>query len=241
MMERHDFTLPIRTEKTLREFIYYAFGVVIPDIQVCPEHSTPWRAFCDAYFARNSTSVWEASRGFGGKTFMLGLLALTEALTLKANVSVLGGSGEQSDRVLAHMTDFWKAPHAPRALLVGDVAREMRFAWGNEVQALMASTKSARGAHPQRLRLDEIDEMDLVILDAATGQPMTGNSGIPTQTVMSSTHHYPDGTMTEILKRAAEKGWSIHRWCYRESMGRGAFKWVREGNQWQMQFLESAG
>lgn len=214
----HRFLLPITTEQNLKDFLRHAFNVTIPDTQVCPNHSTPWRAFADAYFARSSTSVWEASRGFGGKTFLLGLLALTEALTLKANANVLGGSGEQSDRVLDHMTNFWKAPNAPRHLLVGDVAREMRFAWGNKIEALMASTKSARGAHPHRLRLDEVDEMDLKILDAATGQPMQGGSEIPTQTVMSSTHQYADGTMTEILRRAAEKGWTVHTWCYRENL-----------------------
>ncbi len=47
---------------------------------------------------------------------------------------------------------------------------------------------------------------------------MGPQKGIETQTVMSSTHQYPDGTMTEMLRRAADKGWPIHEWCYRESM-----------------------
>lgn len=211
------FPIPIRTEQNLKDFVRLAFGVSIPNTQVCENHSTPWRAFCDAYFAKCSTSVWKASRGFGGKTFLLAILALTEALTLKANSTVLGGSGEQSQRVLDHLTKFWQYPDAPRHLLKSDIAKEMKFVWGNTIEALMASTKSARGAHPQRLRLDEIDEMSLEILDAATGQPMIAN-GIQTQTVMSSTHQYADRTMTEVLRRAAERGWSLHQWCYKENL-----------------------
>lgn len=211
------FHLPILTENTLRNFVYYSFGVSVPDTQVCPNHSTPWRAFCDAYFARYPVTVWEASRGFGGKSFLLSLLALVEACTLKVDVNVLGGSGEQSARVLAHMGNLWNHSHAPRNLLRSDPSkRETHLVWGNRVQALMASQKSVRGPHAPRLRLDEIDEMDLQILDAAMGQPMT-QAGVKPQTVMSSTHQNPDGTMTEILKRAREKNWAVHTWCWKET------------------------
>ena len=67
----HDFHLPITTEATLKEFVRVAFGVIIPDTQVCKHHTTPFRAFADAYFARHPVSVWFASRGFGGKSFLL--------------------------------------------------------------------------------------------------------------------------------------------------------------------------
>jgi hypothetical protein len=45
-----------------------------------------------------------------------------------------------------------------------------------------------------------------------------GVPGVPAQTVLSSTHQYPDGTMTDVLKRVAEKGWPLYEWCYRETM-----------------------
>jgi len=211
------FVLPIRTEATLRQFIRLAFGVTLPDKQVCANHSTPWRAFCDAYFARSPVSVWKASRGFGGKTFTLALLSLVEALTLRANVSLLGGSGEQSRRALEHTARFVQYRDAPRDLIASEVGRETRLVYGNRIEALMASQASVRGPHPQRLRIDEVDEVDLAILDASLGQPMSAD-GIAAQTTLSSTHQYADGTMTEILRRAAEKGWSVHEWCWRETI-----------------------
>lgn len=184
------------------------FQIRIPDTKVCEDHATPFRAFADAYFARFPVAVWKASRGLGGKSFLLALLGHCEADTLRAEVTLLGGSGEQALRVLEYLQKF-----------SGDeenTKRRTDYSGGGKVTALMASSKSARGPHPQRLRLDEVDEMELKILDAAMGQPM-GTPFIAKQTVMSSTHHYPDATFTEVMKRAEEKGWPLYEWCYKET------------------------
>ena len=196
------------TDEELKAFLWKQFGVRIPDTKVCEDHITPFRAFADAYFARHGVTVWKASRGLGGKSYLLALLGHCEANVLAADVTILGGSGEQATRVLEYLQK-----------LSGDEENTQRrtvYASGGRVTALMASSKSARGPHPQRMRLDEVDEMDLTILDAAMGQPM-GTDKIAKQTVMSSTHHYPDATFTEVLKRAAEKNWPIYEWCYKES------------------------
>lgn len=197
-----------RTDGELKKFLRVQFGVRLPDTQVCENHSTPFRAFADAYFARSAVAVWKASRGFGGKSYLLSLLGHCEADTLNADVTILGGSGEQAARVLEYL-QTWAGNEQ-------NTKRRTIYSGGGRVTALMASTKSARGPHPQRMRLDEVDEMDLLIFDAAMGQPMSGR-GVAKQTVMSSTHHYPDAAMTEVLKRAAENGWPVYEWCWRES------------------------
>jgi hypothetical protein len=212
----HDFSLPIHSASVLREFIWYAWGVRIPDTKVCAKHSTPWAAFCDAYFAKAPVVVWHGSRGFAGKSFLLATLGLTEAVTLKSDVNILGGSGQQSQRVLEHMQNRWTHPSAPTYLLSRDVRTETQLTNGAKIESLMASQASVRGPHPQRLRLDEVDEMDITILDAAMGQPME-RDGVQAQTVMSSTRQYANGTMAEVLRRASEKGWPVHEWCYKET------------------------
>ncbi len=213
-----EFEFPLQSEAELRLFVQKAWGVEIPDVQVCPNHTTPWRAFADAYFAKSSMTVWKASRGFGGKSFLLAVLGLTEAVTLGANVNILGGSGEQSENVHNYMQGLWGYRSAPRAFLRSDPAkRHTNLAGGNRIKALMASQASVRGPHPQRLRLDEIDEMALEIFEAAMGQTMESD-GVAAQTVASSTHQHADRTMTEVLRRAADKGWPVAEWCYRETM-----------------------
>ena len=154
----------------------------------------------------------------GGKTNTLGLLALTEAVTLGAQVTVLGGSAAQSLRVYEISLEAWAHKNAPTGLLV-DAPNKMstNLTSGAWIRALTASQRSVRGQHPQRLRLDEIDEMELEILEGAQGQTMSKN-GVETQTVASSTHQYPDKTMTEMLRRAKERGFPVYEWCWKETI-----------------------
>ena len=224
-------TLIPRNDNELWYWVKVNLGIEIPREKVCPEHSTPFQAFADAYFARSPVAVWEASRGFGGKSFLLACLALTEQITLGASISLLGGSGEQAQRIHAYLSGedpnaggkFWDAPKAPRYLLKSDpTKRETKTINGGYIKALMASLTSVRGPHPNRLRFDEIDEAKINILDAALGQAM-GSRGIKAQTVLSSTHQHPDGTMTEIKRRAAEQGFPIYQWCYRETAGKAGW------------------
>ena len=115
--ERHRRRVRSGTDRDLLAFVEETFGVRIPAVACCPGHVAPAQAFCDAYFSRADVVVWKASRGFGGKSTLLALLALTEAITLQADVTVLGGSAQQSERVLEVMTRLWGSPRAPRDLL----------------------------------------------------------------------------------------------------------------------------
>lgn len=200
-------------------YIKTVWGMTIPRVAICKHHVAPFNALADAYFGRYPVTMWKASRGFGGKSTLMGTLSVIEAATLGAQITILGGSAAQSQRVHEVTHEAWYSPLAPKQLLSSDPTRfSTRLTNGAWIVALMASQKSVRGPHPQRLRLDEVDEMDLELFEAAQGQPMDGR-GLTGQTVISSTHQYPDGTMTELLKRAAEKGWPVYEWCWRESMG----------------------
>lgn len=205
----------ISTPEQLDAFLLDYFGVKLPDHACCPEHTPVRTAFHNAYFAKDPVAVWKASRGFGGKSFTLALLGIVEALTLRADVNVLGGSGEQAKRVLGAMTKLWAHPTAPRDFLKSDSgSQKQTLKWGNQIVALMASQASVRGPHPQRLRLDEVDEMQQAILDAAMGQPMS-RGWVLSQVVLSSTHQYADRTMAWALREAKAKGWPVYEWCWK--------------------------
>ena len=212
-------------EDELWLFIAVLFGHEIPRSSVCAGHDAPFDAFCDAYFEKTPVGVWKASRGLGGKSTLLGLLVSAEAITKGAQTTVLGGSSAQSTRVKEVTDECWLGDYAPAGMLSSDPTRfTTRFKNGAWILALMASQKSVRGPHPQKLRLDEVDEMDQDLFDASQGQPMDkvrNGKIVQAQTVVSSTHQYPDRTMTEALKRAAEKGWRVRQWCYKESHANG--------------------
>lgn len=211
-----------RDDDELWEYVRTIWGVAVPRERVCDGHRAPFEAFADAYFARAPIIVWKASRGLAGKSFALAYLALTEEVTLAAEVAVLGGSGAQSQQVHKYMQSGWSHRRAPRYLLKTDPAkRHHELTNGGEAYALTASQKSARSPHPHRLRMDEADEMALDIFDAALGQTLESEAlhgPVKAQTVISSTHQYSDGTMTEVLKRAAHEGWPVYEWCYRETV-----------------------
>ena len=209
---------PPQDDEELWWYVKAVWGVEIPRKKICEGHQSPFEAFANAYFCRAPISLWKASRGFGGKSTMLGMLTIMEATTLGAQVTVLGGSASQSTRVHEVTHEAWYSARAPKHLLSGDPTRfHTRLTNGAWILALMASQKSVRGPHPQRLRLDEVDEMEIPIFEAAQGQPMDAR-GVQSQTVISSTHQYPDGTMTELLRRATEKDWPVFEWCWRESL-----------------------
>tara|TARA_Y100000310_G_scaffold98201_1_gene95949 strand:- start:36966 stop:38399 length:1434 start_codon:yes stop_codon:yes gene_type:complete len=207
-----------KEEAELRTFLAERFGVVIPDQQVCPHHTSPWRVFADAFFAKHRVMVLKGSRAFSGKSYLLAALGVLESVALGVNVSILGGSGTQSRRVMAYMAQFWNFPAAPRELLRNEPGSiQTKFRGGNVIEALMASQRSVRGGHPVRLRLDEADEMPWPVFEAAAGLTLSA-AGVQAQTLIASTHHNPDGTFSGIVERAREQGWPLLEYCYKETL-----------------------
>lgn len=214
---------PPQTDAELWYAVLATWGVKIPRTKVCLHHDTPFEAFCNAFFARSPQAMWLGSRGFSGKTFTMSLLGMMELTYLGAFVSILGGSGAQAMRVQESMNALWHAPRAPKYLLEKSPTKfDTVLTNGGKARTLMASQTSVRGPHPSRLRIDEIDEADLSIVQAALGQPMRGKSmltgeRIETSTVFSSTHTYPDGPVTYYKREFAEKGFPVYSWCYKET------------------------
>lgn len=212
-------TRPPKTNSELWWTVRKLWGVEIPRVVVCDDHTAPFSVFADAFFARHPVIVVKASRGLAGKTFLMATLSLTETAILGASVSMLGGSLAQSKNGHEYTKAGWEHAGAPRYLLDSDPTQlETSLTNGGSIRVLAASTKSVRGPHPHKLRLDEADEMDKFVFESALGQPMESR-GISPQTLISSTHHYPNKTFTYILEDLApDRGWKVHEWCYRESM-----------------------
>ena len=86
MAAEYEYELPLRTEAQLAHFIKIAFGIVIPDVQVCPTHSTPWRALTTARASAGSDSC----SGRGSQTVMNGAVARRAQKSASASVVVIG-------------------------------------------------------------------------------------------------------------------------------------------------------
>lgn len=154
--------------------VHKMWDVVIPR-HTCgnPDHTPPFQAFADAYFNRGgSITLWHGSRGLSGKSFMLSILGITKAFLLGADVNMLGGSLAQSSNLHEHMRNALNSEFSPRYMIETESNTLLKLTNKARIRPLTASQKTVRGPHPPFLILDEIDEMDLDILDAALGQPM---------------------------------------------------------------------
>lgn len=219
-----------RTEDGWHALVEGLWGIRISRDACCSSHTPPWTAFYRAFAGADPVAVWYASRGFGGKSYLLAHLGMMEAIVFGIGVTVLGGSGEQSERVLDAMTAGWERPGVASYLATEPGKKKVRLKNGGKVSALTASTRAVRGPHDPRLRLDEVDEMTRRVYVAALGTPMEqeGRYGtVEPNVVKSSTWHYPHGLMTEVLDEANKDGTPVYEWCYRCNLtSRGG--WLRE-------------
>ena len=216
------FTLPRppQDEDELWWVIKALFGVSLPRVAVCPDHVSPFEAVAHAYFGREPNfAVWYASRG-SGKSLALAVLGLVKALVLDASVTILGGSMTQSLNVREHMRVMMRTRNAPLYAIEKDQATLIQLHTGKQIKPLPASQTTVRGPHPPLQLLDEVDEMEKDIYDASLGQAMeqlnTHGQLIEEYIVASSTWQNPEGTFTQVIEDAREKGLPIFTWCWRE-------------------------
>lgn len=208
-----------RTKEHLAVYCATVFENRIPYPAHCEEHQSILDAVWAAYAEIDDFSIWYAMRGTG-KTWDLSLLAWLESVFKpKCGTTVLGGSLDQSTRAVAYLDLFWSFTDVPSHLLVnGQVAgRGFKLHNGSWVKALAASPKSVRGPHPQKLRLDEVDEMDHKIYNAALGQPKS-NHNISDNIVVCSTLHHAFGLMSEIIDEREKIGAKLYQWCYKDML-----------------------
>lgn len=194
---RFALTRPPRDNDELYALVNALWGVTVPRFKVCPEHCAPFDWFSDSFFARQPQTIALGSRGLSGKSFAMSILGLTNAVVWGADVNLLGGSLSQSANLHEHMRAAWEYENSPSYMLEDETNIRIKLSNGSRIRPLTASQKTVRGPHPARLQVDEVDEVDYPILQAAFGQPMPQRNWmgvlIPAQTAMTSTWQYPDG------------------------------------------------
>lgn len=203
----------IKTDEELLAFVKYHFKIHIPYQPVCEDHQSPGQAFCDAFFNRTPMALWWASRA-SFKSFGTGLLTVLDTLRYdQCETTILAGSEEQGRQVYnAAHTHIYESNLDKLFRLRAQRSTAMN---GSQFTILTASPKSVRGPHPQRLKLDEVDEIPEEIYAAAVNQPMEKH-GVPMQMLMTSTMHRVGGMMADIVDRAPDTGMAIYKWCYKE-------------------------
>jgi hypothetical protein len=210
-----------RSDDELYEVVKALWGHTIPRHKVCSDHDAPFDAFACAYFNREPQILIHGSRGLSGKSRLLSILGLTKAAITGSDVNILGGSLNQSINIHNTIRDAWESENAPKYLLREESGTRIKLTNKATIMPLTASQKTVRGPHPPTLLLDEIDEMDQAIFDAAKGQPMPQKNWqgdiVRPMTAMSSTWQYPDKTFANEYQRFQEEDLPIFTWCYKDT------------------------
>jgi len=143
-----------KDREELRRVVEDIFGITVPDAGMCPHHDTPMDYLQRSFFRQEDLLVW-ASRG-GGKTMLAAIATLLDGLFHSpADVLVLGGSFDQSDRLGDYIRAFLlKRPE----LVEGRMTRErIRLVGGSQIRVVAQSQRAVRGHHVQKIRCDEVD------------------------------------------------------------------------------------
>lgn len=214
------------TREELHAQIRYFLGLSIPRTAVCEGHAAPFDYVAGSVLGTLGDCLVWAPRA-GGKTANGAVVTLLECLHHPGlGVRILGGSLEQSEKMHQHLTDLldYTPAHGTSAFEAGVVdgrpmAKATRFANGSEVGILTQSPKSVRGPHVPRLRLDEVDEFDPDIFEAALKitQSVGGHRG---RTEIFSTMHRRYGLMADLVREHEARGFALLKWCVWEVIER---------------------
>ena len=170
-----------RTPSQLKRWIRDYTGIKIPDRAVCPGHQSPWECFEAIHLERPSLALVLGSRG-PGKSF---LSALDTHLTSRWNpghgTRILGGSRAQSEQIYRALREIAAEGEGRQGADADAIARLLKgeaiYRNGSEVAILAASSTSVRGPHVPSLKLDEVDEIDPDLREAAMGMCMDRHGG----------------------------------------------------------------
>ncbi len=204
---------------------YAHFGIKLAIHPTCLGHQSPYQIFHHKYQDSPANSIVHGPRG-GGKSMMAGLGAHIRCRRDPGyRVKILGGSKMQSAQVADAMVDYvLQEPQGGVAL--GDAGpirwpgREaIAYHNGSEMRILAASMRSVRGPHGPHLILDEVDEQDPELLEAAIGMVQGyARQGYRPMVEELSTWHNLGGPMGSRLDRAREAGQPVFTFCMFEVM-----------------------
>jgi len=181
-------------------------------------HTSPFAFIADVLLGKVDDYIVWANRA-GSKSYFAALITWVKSSFIpRLETTILGGSLEQSEKSYKAMNDFWLSTRLHDQYLKSDpMMRKTEWKWGSLVSVLAAGPKSVRGPHPNRLVMDEIDEMDEEIYNAALSQPQS-KYGIKASIGRLSTNHKLGGVMDTAIQKAEESGTRIYRWCIWESL-----------------------
>ena len=214
---------PPRTRAELRDWVLGFTGIRIPSRPVCKGHSAPFDMFARQVLERPSLALWHGPRG-SGKSFLSALdTHLASRFNPRHETRILGGSRAQSEQIYRAIRDAVMEATGPFGGDEDSIRRLLKteavYANGSRVSILAASPTSVRGPHVAALKLDEVDEIDPDIREAALGMAMDLR-GAKASVLMTSTWHRLAGPMASLVEQGRDGAFPVDTYCVFEVLER---------------------
>lgn len=210
--------------RNLWDWLHLKLGIRLSTSSSCKGHVSPYHILQYKYRYEPHTTIVHGPRG-GGKSMTAALGAHVECRWRPGyKVRILGGSKDQSRQVYEAIQEkvyTGQDGHRDAAPFLGVTAEQARYKNGSHVKILAASQKQVHGPHIPYLILDELDEQDEEIVEAAVGMVQEyPERGFRPRIDMLSTWHNVGGLMSRKLEEAEEKQIPVFRFCIFEVMER---------------------
>ena len=212
-----------KTRAELLQWVWDYMGIRIADQSVCLGHTSPADYFTELVLNRPQLALVLGPRG-GGKSFLSALdTHYHSRWNAKHGTKILGGSKSQSEQVYRALREAVYEGHGDEGSDAESIAKLMKgeavYHNGSNVAILTASSKSVRGPHVASLKLDEVDEIESDLREAAMGMCMNRH-GSSASVIMTSTWHRLNGPMGVLMERAAENEFPHYSFCTFEILER---------------------
>ena len=222
-----------KTKQQLKNYIKIFLNLNVPNKKICPQHSSPmdylWHSFAIDFEpvvslpnqnqkskTKNGDAIVWANRG-GGKTQLAAIATLLDCI-FKPNCQtrILGGSGEQSQRMYDYLLGF--IDNGFEKFTSGAIRKnKCQFKNASAVEVLTQSPTSVRGQHIQKLRCDEIELFEKEVFAAAAFTTQS-TENITAAMEIISTMHKPYGLMQKQIALAEKNDTPVFKWCIWETI-----------------------
>jgi hypothetical protein len=211
------------TADALYDWVRAYLGVSVARDAVCAGHTAPFGLFARQVLERPSLALWHGPRG-SGKSFLSAIdTHLASRFNPRHGTRILGGSLSQSRQIYQALEEVVRDGCG---VLGGDggtlkslLTTVARYGNGSSIEMLAASPTSVRGPHVASLKLDEVDEIEPEIREAAMGMAME-KRGVRSSILMTSTWHRVGGPMAELMERGRAGDFPVDTYCVFEVLER---------------------
>ena len=215
---------PPKDPEQLKTWLKDYTGVTIAEGMVCQNHVSPWTYFQKIYLKERPPLALVLGPRGGGKSFLAALgTHLTSRWNPKHGTRILGGSKAQSEQVYRALREavyFGSGTAGSDAASIAKLFKDQAlYRNGSEVAILAASSTSVRGPHVPTLLLDEVDEIDTDIREAAMGMCMARH-GVSASAIMTSTCHRVNGPMAQLIEQSLSGDFPLYTFCSFEVLER---------------------